>query len=192
MTPDEIIDAELAREGGWRDAKQRPDGSWDPPTNFGITLPVLAAWRRKVATTPISKVTEADLRLLDKETAGEIYEEAYILDPGFSQVNIPFEPLRVQLIDYGINSGPARAVRWLQRCLRRPIISGVMDGATIYALQQLTFRDMIGIEMLALVNDALVAARCEMIREAIAAGKIDKSDELGLLRRAVSFTLTKS
>lgn len=187
MTSDAIIDGILQREGGWRDAKERPDHTIDPPTHFGITLTTLDQWWREQGLT--AHPTEQDLRQIDQADAAAIYVWLYMDQPGFTMGNIPFEPLRVQMIDFGVNSSPARAVRWLQRTLgyTGAQITGNIDEQTIYSLKTLD-----GTWYAGLLNDALVAARCEMIREAIAAGKIDRSDELGLLRRAISFTLTTS
>ena len=82
---------------------------------------------------------------------------------------IAFEPLRVQMVDYAYNSGPNLAIRWLQRVLRVPR-TGVMDEPTRTAVsQQHGF----------LLNQALVAARLEMLDRATDSGSIDRRFEEG-------------
>ena len=186
MTSNEIVDGILQREGGWRPRTQRPDNTWDEATNFGITLTTYRKWEDNPS------LSESDLRGIDRALARTIYVWEYMDQPGFTEGNIPYEPLRVQLIDFGVTSGPARAVRWLQRVLGLPV-TGVMDPITRDAMyeERENYQDEKR-PQLAIINDALVTARCEMIREALAAGHIAKSDELGLLRRAISFTLAKS
>ena len=132
MTADEIVGGILQREGGWRDAKTRPDGNVDPPTNRGITLPTLQAYYKQYVDASVV-VTDANLRELSTDLATRIYTSMFVDAPGFTPANIPFEPLRVQLIDFGVNSGPARAVRWLQRVLRVPA-----TGVTVRTLRRRT------------------------------------------------------
>ena len=175
MTSDDIIAGVLEREAGWRDAVQRPDKTWDPATNHGITLPVFRAWRHDMT------LGEDALRELTPAEAGRILDEIYVGRPGFTPANIPFEPLRIQLIDFGVNSSPDRAVRWLQRALGFVNdVSGVLDAETLAEINR---------QPRHLLNDALVAARCLMITQAVAAGHVRREDERGLLLRAVRFTL---
>lgn len=195
MTADEVIDGLLQREGGWRGSVQRPDGTWDPPTNKGITLPTLQRYHEQYLGWPASNpLTVQDLRDLTDELAVRIYTVLFIDEPGFTPENIPFEPLRVQLIDFGVNSGPERAVRWLQRVLRIPV-TGKIDDATRSALDAWHVineesRDFFELYY-ALVNDALVAARSYMIDQAVDQGAIRRQDEEGLESRALSFFLAK-
>lgn len=182
MTEDEIIDGLLEREGGWRAQVTRPDGSVDPATNLGITLPTLRAWRNN------STLTADDLRELRPAEAKLIYQSMYVDAPGFTAENIPFEPLRVQLIDFGVNSGPERAIRWLQRVLKHAWvgveITGKLDANTVSALQSST-------QYLPVVNDALVAARSYMIDSLEDTGKLRSADEEGVESRALSFFLAR-
>lgn len=188
MTVEEIIDGVLAREGGWRGETPRPNAPPDPATNRGITLPTLRTYRAKYLGTPESETTLASLRALTDLEAREIYAVLFVQEPQFTQDNIPFEPLRVQLIDFGVNSSPARAVRWLQRCFMsdQVPVTGAMDAELIKALH--LFHDF---EALHLVNDALVAARSYMIDQAVDQGRIRKADEEGVESRALSFFLAR-
>ena len=93
----------LAREGGYVNHPKDPGG----PTNMGITLRVLAAFRGKT-------VTADDVKALAKAEAAAIYRKQY------------WKPIRgddlpggldLALFDYAVNSGSSRAVRDLQKCL---------------------------------------------------------------------------
>lgn len=186
MTADEVLTGVLAREGGWRPQVTRPDGSVDPATNLGITLPTLRAWRKNPT------LTADDLKEMHADEARLIYRQVYIGEPGFTSTNIPFEPLRVQLIDFGVNSGPERAVRWLQRVMgyTGAAITGRMDAQTCTDLRTIT--TTYGRTYWALLNDALVAARAYMIDQAVDHGTIRRQDEEGLESRALSFFLARS
>ena len=77
MTADEILDGILKREGGWRGQVIRPDKTVDPPTNLGITLPTLRAWRLEQwqrqgshGTPPTTALR--DIRILTTEEARRI------------------------------------------------------------------------------------------------------------------------
>lgn len=183
MTEADLIGGILEREGGWRDEVRRPNGTIDPATNKGITFQTLIAWRQNHG---LPTPTLDDLRMLSDDEAAQIYREEYVRHPGFTPENIPFEPLRVQLIDFGVNSDPARAIRWLQRVLRVPV-TGRLDGRTMSKLRALNLvKDQ---SLLPLVNDALVAARSYMIDRAVDSGAMRKQDEEGVESRALSFFL---
>lgn len=188
MTVSAILNDVLAREGGWRDETPRPNAPPDPATNRGITLPTLRTYRQQYLGTPTSETTLDDLRALTEDEAKQIYAVRYVQEPGFTEANIPCEPLRVQLIDFGINSGPARAIRWLQRVLKLVWvgveINGRMDAYTLAALEHAQ-------AYLPIVNDALVAARSYMVDRSVDQGLIRQADEEGVESRALSFLLAK-
>lgn len=189
MTDGEIIEELLAREGGWRDAKARPDGTVDPPTNRGITYPTYVEYCRKHG---LGTPSLAEHRQMDPMQARAVYTGMFIVDPGFNRENIPFEPLRVQLIDFGVNSGPERAIRWLQRVLGVQV-DGVFGVNTRHALNMwgAVTSDGVMEQHYRLVNDALVAARSYMIDRAEDQGTIRAQDEEGVESRALSFFLAK-
>ena len=103
MTVDQIIDGILEREGGYDDHPSDKGG----PTNMGVTAVVLGEWRHLGRA-----ATREEVKNLQPAEARAICRARYIAGPGFER--IPFEPLRAQLCDFGYNSGPARAIRWLQ------------------------------------------------------------------------------
>lgn len=177
MTSDEVIDGLIEREGGF---SVRPEDKGGP-TKFGITALTLGNYLGLPR--PATKQEVYELR---REVAATIYRVTYIAQPGFTPENIPFEPLRVQCIDFGVNSGPERAIRWLQRVVREQT-TGVMDDATIAVLRSLGERA----GLLALVNDALVAARLYMLDTFTDAHVEQKVFEEGLESRALTFFLAK-
>lgn len=188
MTAEAVIAGILEREGGWRDAKARPDGSWDPATNRGITLNTLQTYGPSLIAADSGYGIER-LRSLSEAEAARIYRTIFIELPGFTVENIPFEPLRVQLIDFGVNSGPERATRWLQRVCGLQA-TGHLNAQTIAFLNKEQWN---GFErpLLALVNDALVAARVYMVDQAVDQGRLRRQDEEGLESRALRFFLAR-
>lgn len=116
MTTDAIIDDILAREGGYVDHPADRGG----PTNRGITLETLRAWRRRPHRDPtvVNPVVSADdLRDLGEAEARAIYQAQYIDAPGFTSANIPHEAVRVAVIDEGVNGGIGTAMRHLQQAV---------------------------------------------------------------------------
>lgn len=102
MTVEDVITGILDREGGYVDHKDDRGG----PTKFGITAATLGIWRhlgRQASRSEVQSVQEPEARA--------IYYKRYVMDPGFDHLG--FEPLVAQMVDFGVNSGPARAVRWL-------------------------------------------------------------------------------
>lgn len=181
MTEQEIIDRILEKEGGYRNVPGDNGG----PTKYGITLKTLANWRLVAA----EKLTAQDVADLSVGEARAIYAEQYIKRPGFGI--IAFEPLKVQLIDFGVNSGPARAIRWLQRVLGLEV-TGWFSPTTREELFRLSTIKIGTRPALAVVNDALVAARSYMIDQVEDAGNMPSTDEEGVESRALSFFLAKS
>lgn len=93
----------LKHEGGYVDHPADPGGA----TNHGITHKVLAAFRGK-------PVTKQDVRNLTVAEAERIYDKNY-----WRVVNGELLPYGVDLatFDAGVNSGPARGAKWLQRAV---------------------------------------------------------------------------
>lgn len=182
MTEDEVLSVILLNEGGFKNDPKDPAD----PTNYGITAAVFGEWqglgRRAHAVEMQTLLTPA--------IAKHIYRKQYIEEPGFTSEKIPFEPLRMQLIDFGANSGPARAIRWLQRILRLPT-TGVLDDMTTLTVHGDTVNDAWRERYLGLVNDALVAARSYMIDQSVDSKKVHAKYEEGLESRALSFFLAK-
>lgn len=180
MTEGEIIDGVIQREGGFVDHPEDKGG----PTKFGINAETLGNWRGygRVA-------TREEVMALEVWEARAIYKARYVLQPGFTAENVAYEPLRNQLIDFGVNSDPRRAVRWLQRVLRTVYatvnVTGALDIPTCTALRRLPQ------QFLPLVNDAFCAARLSMLDSATDSGTISKTFEEGLESRALKFIVTR-
>ncbi|MCP8937774.1 hypothetical protein NK718_04545 [Alsobacter sp. SYSU M60028] len=93
----------LRHEGGWSDHRLDPGG----PTQRGVTLKTLAAWRGR----PVSR---AELMALGARETAEIYRALY-----WDAVRGDDLPAGIDLavFDLAVNSGPRRAVTLLQRAL---------------------------------------------------------------------------
>jgi lysozyme family protein len=164
MTVDHLIDGILEREGGYVNNPADRGG----PTKFGITAATLAEWRRLGR-----PATAAEVKAMKVEEARAIYTWRYI-EPF---ANIPFDELRAQLIDYGVNSGVDAAKRALQRVLRVPV-DGIIGPRTLAALLAQDWR---------FVNDALVAARVKHFLTIAEDDPTQRQFLFGWMRRAVSF-----
>jgi lysozyme family protein len=107
MTIRQIISNIIAVEGSTYTNDPKDSGG---PTKYGITLATLSAHRGK-------KCTAADVEALTEDEARVIYHEKFVVKPGFS--NLLFLSARIgeELVDTGVNAGPARAATMLQRCL---------------------------------------------------------------------------
>ena len=91
----------LASEGGYVDHPKDPGGA----TNMGITFAVLQAWRKK-------KITKADVKALTKDEALAIYKANYWDVMQCSRLPLGLDYM---VMDYGVNSGPGRSIKDLQR-----------------------------------------------------------------------------
>jgi len=122
LTTDEILDEVLRREGGYVDHPADRGG----PTNRGITAATLGAWR-----TMGRPATREEVQALTMHEARVIYTQQYVTAPRFDR--IPDLRLRALLVDFGVHSGPTRAVRALQRAVDVPA-DGVIGPMTLRAL----------------------------------------------------------
>jgi lysozyme family protein len=124
VTPNEIIDGILRREGGYVDQKDDKGGA----TKFGITHATLAEWRGK-------PVTVDDVKNLTETEARELYREEYIIRPGF--MGIENEAVRALVIDCAVNHGTNRAVKLLQEAAR-VFTDGIFGPNTRNAVNRMT------------------------------------------------------
>lgn len=102
MNFEHIIDEVIRAEQGYVDHPDDRGG----PTNFGITLAVA----RKNG-------YDGDMRDLPESLAREIYRRRYIAEPKFDLVAMIDEHIGAELIDTGVNMGPAHPAMFLQRWL---------------------------------------------------------------------------
>lgn len=159
MTVSSIIDDVLTREGS--EFTNDPSDSGGP-TKYGITQATLSAWRRE-------KVSEQAVRTLTRDEARLIYYQRYVLDPGFGAVLEISALVAAELVDTGVNTGPARATEMLQRCLnafnrnqsdyRDVRVDGDCGASTITALK--SFLKLRGLDGEAVLLRALNALQGE-------------------------------
>lgn len=170
MTVDELIDGVLAREGGYQERASDPGNANGGSTNFGITAKSWGIYRGFGR-----QATRAEVKAITRLQAAEFYRRQYIDNSPFSVV--AYDPLRAQLVDFSINSGQERAIRWLQRVLQVPT-TGRVDDRT---------KTAVNLYPGFLVNNALVAARAFMVDKWADADKARKPEEEGVESRALSF-----
>ena len=120
MTIDPILDEVIRREGGYVHDPVDRGG----PTKYGITQRTLRAWRGQM-------VTAADVRRLTRDEAWAIYQRRYVDAPGFA--TLP-DPLRAQVVDDGVLSGPRHTVKDLQRAIGGVTVDGQLGPTTRAAL----------------------------------------------------------
>lgn len=170
MTEDAIIEGILEREKGYQNhAADR--GNQGIGTNWGITP---LAWKLDRGLDRLPTIEE--MKAITRAQAADFYRRRYIRSSPFAA--IAFMPLRVQLIDFGINSGNARAARWLQRAIGVPV-TGQIDAETLAVVAAHP----------RLANNALVAARLKMIDGWTDGDHTQKAFEEGVESRALEFFL---
>lgn len=176
-----IIDDVLKAEGGYVDHPDDKGG----PTNWGITQ----------ATARAAGYT-GHMRDLSREKAFDIYYSRYVKAPRFDQVAAVNERIGSEVIDTGVNMGPAVAARFLQRSLnalnRRGTdyadiaVDGAVGPATIGALKGLFRKRGLAAESVLLkALNALQGARYIELAEARAA---NESFVFGWLQNRVGMT----
>lgn len=116
------VNAVFAKEGGLanRDLKDDPGGA----TNYGITIATLAAFRGR-------KQTVADVKRLTRTEARSIYKAMYwdVIDGDALGAGVD-----LTVMDFGVHSGPSRAVRFLQKAIgAKP--DGVVGPVTLRLLR---------------------------------------------------------
>ena len=155
---DTIIDGVLKREGAATNDPQDGGGR----TEFGISEAANPkAWAD-------GKVTP--------EEARAIYTQKYVNHPGFNKIEDTH--LQAQLIDFGVNSGPAIAIMRLQDILK-VTVDGVLGPETLEALEKAqAWTD---------VNNLLVAARVRLIGRIVSKNPSQIKFLNGWLDRSLQF-----
>lgn len=98
----EIIDEIIRVEGGYTNNPNDTGGA----TNFGITEKVARA-----------NGFTGDMKFLPESVARDIYMQQYVIAPGFDKVAGISAHVGAELVDTGVNCGPAVAGKFLQRAL---------------------------------------------------------------------------
>ena len=156
---DDIIDHEIALEGPPTNDPQDVGGR----TQFGISE------RSNPQAWADGKVTE--------EEARAIYETKYLTHPGFH--HILDVPLRRQLVDFGVTSGPQLAIMKLQTLLHVEA-DGILGPITLTALANVHPET---------INTQLVVARLIMICRLVQKVPADLKYLTGWVTRAAEFLL---
>lgn len=112
MSYDKLVSEIMVAEG-WPKFTDKPNDRGGP-TKGGITLGALSTHLGRQATVE-------ELKALPEATARTIYEQAYIVAPGFSRLND--ERIVAYLVDIAVTSGQKRSIRYLQR-----VVGAVDDG----------------------------------------------------------------
>ena len=164
MTVDQILDDLIRREGGYVHDPVDRGG----PTKYGITQRTLRAWRGQV-------VTPTDVRRLTRDEARAIYHQRYVDAPGFA--TLP-DPLRAQVIDDAVLSGPRQAVKDLQRALGDVTVDGQLGPTTRAALDSAGAR---------LVHARLIQTRTVRLARLVQRDPTQARFLAGWLTRATAF-----
>lgn len=106
---DDIITGILQREGAAYTNDLKDSGG---PTKYGITLGTLAKYRPRGST-----VSDHDVAALTEQEARLIYTQLFVVEPGYSPVLKVSAAIAAELVDTGVNCGPARATMMLQQAL---------------------------------------------------------------------------
>lgn len=112
----------FGHEGGYSNNKSDPGG----PTKYGITHRTLAAHRG------VSSVTAAQVKALTLKEAEEIYRRSYWTQSGGDLLPAGLD---YAAFDFGVNSGPARAVKSLQKVVG-VAQDGIVGGQTLAAVER--------------------------------------------------------
>lgn len=112
----------FGHEGGYVDAKTDRGG----PTKYGITHKTLAAHRG------VPTVTAAQVKALTLKEAEEIYRRSYWTQSGGDLLPAGLD---YAAFDFGVNSGPARAVKSLQKVVG-VAQDGIVGGQTLAAVDR--------------------------------------------------------
>ncbi len=152
-----IIDDILRREGGYTNHKSDKGGR----TDFGISERSHPdAWADGV---------------VSEDEARAIYLNKYVNGPGFHLITDPL--LMAQLVDFGVNSGPAIAIQKLQGILG-VTVDGVLGPETLNALSKRDVRE---------VNNILVGERIKMIGRIVLRDRSQLAFLNGWLNRCCEF-----
>lgn len=117
---DRALSVILRHEGGFVNDPQDPGGM----TNLGVTRAVWEAWTGR-------RATETDMRRLTPAMVSPVYRKNY-----WDKLRCNELPpaLALCVFDFGVNAGPARAARYLQR-LAATADDGQVGPATIAAVK---------------------------------------------------------
>jgi lysozyme family protein len=117
---------EILKREGWPTYTEHPDDRGGP-TKGGITLTTLRSWRGQ------TMLSEKSLKKLTKEEAISILYIRYVECNGINK--LPNTPLKYQVIDNAVLSGPYLAVKDLQKSIRVQE-DGIIGPITLNAIDK--------------------------------------------------------
>ena len=125
MTIDDILAGVLKNEGGYVNDPRDAGGE----TNHGITIGTARA-----------NGYTGSMKAMTRDTALAIYRSQYVIKPGFGLIANVSPRVAAELVDTGVNMGPAVAGRFLQRALNLVTdaglaVDGVVGPASVGALK---------------------------------------------------------
>ena len=165
MTPDDIIDGIIQREGGYVNNPHDAGGA----TRYGVTLATLSAWRGG------TMCSASDVENLTEQEARQILTNVYVFAPHFDAIKD--DALRALVVDCAVNHGVSKAVVLLQRALA-VTADGVMGTKTFGALDT---SDPVK------VYYRLCAARMRLYVNIVLADQAQSAFLLGWTNRCMSF-----
>lgn len=115
-----ILRLSTANEGGFVNHPKDPGGA----TNHGITIGTLSAYLGR-------KASIADVRALSVQTSALIYVKNYWAPVAGDEMPAGLD---YAVFDFGINSGPSRAVKELQKLLPGVAPDGIVGKKTLNAI----------------------------------------------------------
>lgn len=119
---DRLIDIILKHEGGfqrWKSDRGNYHHGELLGTNYGIIPDRLAEWRG------VKRVRLDDIKTLTRHEAREIYRHYYYKRP---KMHLLPDPVEAVIFDQGVNSGPSRGVKVLQKTLNKAGFACAVDG----------------------------------------------------------------
>lgn len=163
-----MLEEVLRSEGGFVNHPDDRGGA----TNMGITQATLSQYLGQDATVD-------DVRALSLETAKEIYRQKFLAEPKIDRLPDLIQPV---MFDAAVNSGPGRAIKWLQQELNRaghgPLSEdGAIGPKTIEAAEKAVEKDGTGF------SRALVERRRSFLMALCAQNPSQKVFERGWMAR---------
>jgi len=167
----------LESEGGFSDHPRDRGGA----TNLGITLRTLADWqglKLDELTAADKEKLLADLKALTRREAAEIYRANYWLPMRCGDLPAGID---LMVFDFGVNAGPRRSVKLLQRA------AGVTDDGSVGPKTLAAVMAADPLAMIAEMADERLAYYRSLDNfDAFGAGWTNRTQQVSALARAMS------
>jgi lysozyme family protein len=167
VTVDKLLADLIVTEGGYIDHVADKGGC----TKWGITRETLADWRGMT----VAQITCDEIARLTIDEAKMIYRVRYVEAPGFTHIRD--ERLRALLVDFGVHSGPRRAIKALQLAVGVES-DGVIGPNTLAGIER------VGVD---LAYRQVLQQRGELIADLLQRDPSQRVFAAGWLRRLMAF-----